>query len=234
MTSQTPPGRVPLGRSAAEQAEEDAFQSLYGAWSPLDPGAFAREVADFDRPWWVVGGWAIEAATGFRREHEDLDVSVLVCDVPALVEWARGRWHVWNNVGGVLHPLGDRWPTVDEPTSQLWLRRDAASPWVVDVPLTPDRDGLWTNKVLPDHVADVDDVTWVAEDNIRYLRPEIVLVYKARLRRAKDEPDFEATLPTLDEGRRDWMRTALEVVAPDHPWLARLRDVPGRPGTGVR
>ena len=103
---------------------------------------------------------------------------MLACDVPAFVEFAKDRWHVWNNVGGVLHPLGDRWPTVDDPRSQLWLRADATSPWVVDIPLTPDREGRWTNKFLPEHVDDVDNVTWVGDDGIRYLHPEIVLFYK--------------------------------------------------------
>lgn len=217
-----PEARVPLGRTAEEQAEEDAFQALYGAWSPLTPGEFAAEMRGFERPWWVVGGWAIEAATGFRREHEDLDVSILACDVPAFVEFVGERWHVWNNVGGVLHPLGERWPDVEEPRSQLWLRRSAKDPWVVDIPLTPDDAGRWTNKVLPDHVADVADVTWVADDGIRHLLPEIVLAYKARLRRPKDEPDLEATLGVLTDERRAWLRDAVRRVDAEHPWLTRL------------
>jgi hypothetical protein len=183
-----------LVRTPDEQAEEDAFLALYGAWEP----------------------------TGYRREHEDTDVSILACDVPAFVEFMTGRWHVWNNVGGVLHPLGDRWPTVEEPRSQLWLREHAAAPWIVDMPLTPDVDAKWTNKFLVDHVDEVENVTWVAADGIRYLLPEIVLFYKARLRRKKDEPDFEATLPTLTAERRAWMRTALKTVVPDHHWLERL------------
>lgn len=214
--------RVPLSRTPADQAEEDAFLALYGYWAPLTPAEFAAEMEGFERPWWVVGGWAIEAATGYRREHEDTDVSILACDVPAFVEFMEGRWHVWNNVGGVLHPLGDRWTTVDEPGSQLWLRANATSPWVVDVPLTPDLDGRWTNKFLPGHVDEVENVTWVAEDGIRYLLPEIVLAYKSRLGRVKDGPDFEATLPLLGPERREWLRTALESIVPDHPWLSRL------------
>lgn len=201
--------------------------ALYGAWAPMAPTDFTKEMSGFERPWWVVGGWAIEAATGFQREHEDLDVSILACDVPTFVEFMRGRWHVWNNVGGVLHPLGERWRTVDEPASQLWLREQASSPWVVDIPLTPDADGRWTHKFLPDHVAHVEDVTWQAEDGIRYLLPEIVLTYKARLRRPKDEPDFEASLPFLTEDRRAWMRDALHVLAPDHHWIERLRPASG-------
>jgi hypothetical protein len=217
----TAPSRVPLARTPDEQAEEDAFLALYGAWEPMDPLTFAREMEGFDRPWWV-GGWAIEAATGYRREHEDTDVSILAGDVSAFVEFMQGRWHVWNNVGGVLHPLGDRWPTVDEPRSQLWLREHAAAPWIIDMPLTPDADGKWTNKFLADHVDEVENVTWVADDGISYLLPEVVLVYKARLRRKKDEPDFDATLPTLTADRRAWLRKSLEVVVPDHHWLERL------------
>lgn len=216
------PTRVPLEKTDEERAEDEAFEALYGAWAPLEPSAFACEMDGFDRPWWVVGGWAIEAATGFRREHEDTDVSILACDVPAFVEHMRGRWHVWNNVGGILHPLGERWPTVEEPASQLWLRADATSPWVVDIPLTPDVDGRWSNKHLAGHVASVDEVTWRADDGIRYLLPEIVLAYKARLRRPKDEPDFAATLPLLDDRARTWLRTALESVVPGHSWLERL------------
>ncbi|MBO0847811.1 MAG: hypothetical protein J2P22_20610 [Nocardioides sp.] len=215
-------GRRPLVRTPDEQAEEDAFFTVYGAWEPLTPIEVAHELAGFDHPWWVVGGWAIEAATGYRREHEDTDISILSTDVPAFVEFVKGRWHVWNNTGGVIHPLGQRWPAVEQPGNQLWLRADATSPWVLDVPLTPAKDGLWTHKYLPDHVAPVDDVTWIADDGIRYLLPEIVLVYKARLRRPKDEPDFEATLPILTPERREWMRHALRTLVPDHHWLERL------------
>ena len=215
-------GRASLERTPEEEAQERAFLELYGPWDPMEPSAVAAELRGFDRPWWVVGGWAIEAATGYRRVHEDTDISLLACDVPAFVECVAGRWHIWNNVDGVLHPLGGRWHTVDDPRSQLWLRANAASPWVLDVPLTPDVDGLWSNRHLADHVAPVDSVTWVAADGIRYLLPEIVLAYKARSRRPKDQPDFEATLPVLNEERRAWLRHAVSSVAPGHPWLAHL------------
>lgn len=211
--------RLPLERSPEERAEEAAFLALYGAWEPLEPAAVAHQLAGFDRPWWVVGGWAVEAATGLRREHEDTDISILARDVPALVEHVRGRWHVWNNVGGVLRPLGGGWTTVEDPASQLWLRADATSPWVLDVPLTPNVDGLWTHKLVPDRTERVEDVTWVADDGIRYLHPELVLLYKARLRRPKDRLDLDAVLPTLPERRRTWLRDAVRALDPAHPWL---------------
>lgn len=219
MTSQT---REPLPRTAAELRAEKEFLALYGPWAALTPQQVAQELAGFDRPWWVVGGWAIEAATGYRREHEDTDISVLACDVGAFVEFMADRWHVWSNVGGVFRPLGEGRAPVDDPTSQLWLRRNATSPWVLDVPLTPDRGGSWTNKRLPGHCREVEDVTWSADDGIRYLLPEIVLVYKATARRPKDRLDLEATLAVLTPERRAWLRDAVVELDAGHPWLSRL------------
>lgn len=93
---------------------------------------------------------------------------------------------------------------------------------IVDIPLTPDQDGRWTNKFLPGHVDEVDNVTWTAADGIRYLNPEIVLFYKARAPRPKDEWDLDAVLPTLTDDGRSWLRHAVSTLRADHEWLARL------------
>ena len=206
---------------AHPDAEEAEFLRWYGAWSPLDPGGVAALLEGFDRPWWLVGGWAIEAFTGVQREHEDIDLSVLACDVAAL-RVHLSDWTIWSNAGGVLRPLSDRFPEPLDVTGQLWIRRDARAPWVVDLPITPDDDGRWTDKRLPGHVRPLPDATWVAADGIRYLRPEIVLHYKAALHRPKDDADLAATWPLLDEAARDWLRGALATSAPDHPWVEHL------------
>jgi len=210
----------PLPRTAEEAAEDAYWHRLYGDWAPLDLPALRDLLAGFDRPWWVVGGWAIEAFTGVPREHEDLDLSVLACDVPALRAHLCD-WHLWSISDQALRPLTDRHPGPPAPDDQLWLRRDARSPWVADLPLTPDHEGLWTNKRLPAHVAPVEEVTFV-RDGVRHLRPEIVLLFKARLHRAKDERDLAVTWPLLDDERRAWLLDALARVHPDHPWLERL------------
>jgi len=214
--------REPLMRSVAEEAEDDYWERLYGRYDCLDPAGMAAFFDGFERLWWVVGGWAIEAFTGAPREHEDVDVSILGCDVPALREHVGESWQLWNIADGALRPLTDHWPDVMHPESPIWGRRDAASPWAFDLPLTPDRDGLWTNKRLPDHVAPVEDVTWVAADGIRYLNPEIVLLYKSRLERVKDARDLDRTWPLLDEPARAWLREKVARLHPDHAWLERM------------
>jgi hypothetical protein len=219
--------REPVERSEAEEAEDHYWERLYGVYDCFDPAGMREFFAGFERPWWVVGGWAIEAFTfehgaGAPREHEDIDVSILVCDVPALRAHVGDSWQLWNIADGALRPLIDHWPDVQHPESQVWARRDPTSPWVFDMPLTPDRDGLWTNKKLPGHVAPLEEVTWVAGDGIRYLNPEIVLMFKARLGRLKDTRDLDRAWPLMDDRARAWLREKVALLHPGHAWLPRL------------
>jgi hypothetical protein len=201
--------------------DDEELDRWYGVWDPLDPPGLTALMAGFDRPWWIVGGWAIEAFTGAPREHEDVDLSILACDIPAFRAHLGTDWTPWSNHGGTFRPLNDQFPEVLSVESQIWIRRSARDPWVVDLPITPDRDGLWTSKRDPEHVAPLEDVTWVAADAIRYLRPEVVLLYKAVLHRPKDDRDLAVTWPLLEPSRQAWLREALGRLYPDHPWRTR-------------
>lgn len=212
----------PLERTPEEVAEDEEFFRRYGPWAALDPPGLAAFMAGFDRPWWIVGGWAIEAFTGVPREHEDVDLSILACDIPAFRAHVGDRWHLWSNYGGTLRPLDERFPEVLDVESQIWVREHALAPWIIDLPITPDRDGLWTSKRWPEHVAPLDEVTWVAETGIRYLNPEIVLHFKARLGRRKDDRDFRQARPLLSPSQVAWLRDAVRRTEPGHPWLAEL------------
>jgi len=217
VTDETPPTVAP------GHVEEAEFLRWYGPWEPLDPAGVAELMAGFPAPWWIVGGWSIEAFTGVPREHEDVDLTILACDAPLLRDHLAPHWCAWSNDSGMLRPLNDRFPELWSPDCQVWIRRDASSPWVADVPVTPDRDGLWTNKRWPEHVVPIEEATWVAGDGIRYGNPEIALHYKARSRRAKDEQDLELTWPLLSPDKQAWLLDAISATeGPDHPWLGRL------------
>jgi hypothetical protein len=66
------------------------------------------------------------------------------------------------------------------------------------------------------------DLGAVSPEGVPYLVPEVQLFAKAWGTRPKDEQDFAATLPVLDDTQRRWLAKALETTYGRHPWLDRL------------
>ena len=132
------------------------------------------------------------------------------------------RHHLWSIGAGALRPVNDDFPGPHEGSGQVWLRDHAQAPWFLDCLLAEDRDGLWVSRRDPDHVVPLADVTWVADDGIRYMRPEVVLHHKARLDRPKDGADLAVAWPLLGAAEQDWLREAVRKERADHPWLERM------------
>lgn len=210
-----PPAPQPVGSGHLPPEE---FDRWYGGWDPLTPSTIGAFMAGFDRPWWIIGGWSIEAFTGVPRPHEDMDISILSSDADAFRLFLGDRWTPWNVDDGWFRPFDHRFTDV-RPDSQVWVRRDARSPWVLDVPFTPDTSGRWTSKRDLTHTEDLDDVTWVGPDQLLYARPEVTLMFKAALAREKDRRDADVALPMLDDTARRWLHDAVERIDPGHAWL---------------
>ena len=200
--------------------DEGWFQDLYGPWRPWRPREVLERFASAPFPWWVAGGWAAEAAGASPRPHEDTDLVVLRRDVPALRHWLADH-HLWEAHDGSLRPLRPGAP-LSPGREQIWVRRNAASPWVVDVLLTPADGDMWVCKRDERIRLPLERVGWVASDGVPYLAPEVVLLFKAKGRRPKDDADFGSLVPRLGDDARRWLLDALAAVHPGHPWLAAL------------
>jgi hypothetical protein len=58
---------------------------------------------------------------------------------------------------------------------------------------------------------------------VPFLLPELVLLYKGLETRPKDQADFDATLPLLDDQAKVWLHDALvQARGSEHPWLRAL------------
>lgn len=215
------------------ELSNDEFERLYGSWAGRTPEDVAAIFDGYPGLWWVAGGWAVEAFTGAAREHEDTDASVLRTDLPLLRKHLAGRLDVWTAASGALCPLlpdedlaGSADDVLPPGCGQVWTRRSATQPWELDILLAPGSAERWVYKRDESVAMPMRDALW-ERDGIRYLQPEIQLLYKAKGLRAKDQLDFDNTLPHLDAPRLVWLRGALERTLPGHPWLADLGD----PGT---
>lgn len=201
------------------ELSEAEFQELYGRWEPYLPDEVRDVLTGAPFRWWIAGGWSVEAAGGTARGHDDIDVAVLRGDLAA-VRTHLTHLHLWEAHDGSLRPLrpGD---ALRSDREQLWARRNASSPWVMDILLTPSDGDRWVFKRDDRITLPLDDVGR-SLDGVSYVRPEITLLFKARLDRPKDRADLAGVLPALDAAAREWLRSALALLDPAHPWLALL------------
>ena len=108
-------------------------------------------------------------------------------------------------------------------THQTWVREPATCLWRLDVFREPHDGDTWVcrrdERIRMPYARLIERT----DEGIPYMRPEVVLLFKAKHERAKDDEDFEAVVPHLDPERRRWLEDALGLVHPGHRWLERLR-----------
>lgn len=193
-----------------------------GRWDPLSPQAAAALFAECAAPWWIAGGYAVAAFSGSfeRRPHDDLDVGLLARDQDVARELLRGWDLHCADPPGRLRPWRPG-EVLEEPIHDIWARERRAGPWRFQLVLNPAEGGEWVYRRDPRIRRPVVDLVWQS-GGIPYLVPEVQLLFKSKTLRPKDEQDLRRCLPLLDERRRGWLRRALEVSHPGHPWLGLL------------
>jgi hypothetical protein len=191
-------------------------------WEPWRPEDAARLLASVDVPWAVAGGWAIDLFLGSqRREHEDLELgipersfSAIAAQLPML------EFFVF--APGVAASV-DREPERLAETHQTWGLDRTAQVWRLDLFREPSADSWWVCRRDERIRLPYPELIERTDDEIPYVRPEVVLLFKAKAARPKDESDLAAVLPRLDAERRSLLAGWVELVHPGHFWLPDIR-----------
>mgnify|MGYP001244004491 CR=1 FL=1 len=202
-----------------------------------EPLARVADLMSTFRPWWALcGGWAVDAWIGrLTRDHADVDISVFQDDQRAIFEHL-ADWQL------IAHD-----PEVDDETSEPWNGRRLALPAHIHARPPDARSSLPERLEAPTQAGFGLDIQldersgpdWVLSREPEVARslnlgarpsgwgvptagPEVLLFYKSRDLRPQDESDFLALLPLLTEEQCTWLREAISLVHPGHPWLTQL------------
>ena len=103
-------------------------------WEEFDAPCPLEVMADFNDPWWVAGGWALDLwMERETRPHQDVDVAILRGDQQKLYR-SLSRWELYYvTPDHRLLPLGpDQW--LRPPIHGVWARRATRRPMAVRVP----------------------------------------------------------------------------------------------------
>jgi hypothetical protein len=213
-----------------------AFDHRRYDWDAWSPEQASTLLAGVEAPWCVAAGWAIDLFLGGGlRAHEDLELAVPAARFPE-VETALAGFELFvpspdpaapdDDQRGLATPLAEAGALLDS-TQQTWVLDRAAERWRLDVFREPSDGETWLCRRDETIRLPYERVIERTPRGIPYAAPEIVLLFKAKHTRPKDEADFAATIPHLDAQRVGWLAAALERVHPGHRWLDELRGHPG-------
>jgi len=204
-------------------AAHPAFDPDVSKWDAWHPREVTRLLAGVDVPWYVAAGWGIDLVLGGNhRRHEDLEIAVpseRFAEIAAALDGL--EICVIGPEAATARPLGHAAHFLAD-THQTWIREPATGLWRLDIFREPSRGDTWICRRDESIRLPFDEVIAHTSDGIPYGRPEVILLYKAKHARPKDNEDFAAVLPLLERERQRWLASALELVHPDHPWLGKL------------
>lgn len=210
--------QLPAGGIRLSAAEIDALRTRWSScWTPVE---VAARLAGIATPWYVAAGWALDLFHGVQtREHGDIEIGIPAARFPELRNSFSGyvfdtvsRGHLWEDAA----------PEVLAATHQTWLRDPATGDYLLDVFREPHHGDTWICRRDEWIRRPFPDVIQRTADGIPYLAPELVLLFKAKHARPKDQVDFERAVPRLGPARRRTLAELLARVHPGHPWLAQL------------
>jgi hypothetical protein len=189
------------------------------AWAAWTPQEAALRLAGVEAPWAIAGGWAIDLFLGReRRAHEDLEIGV-----PAgrfgEIAGALGELEFHVVARGVAAPVAEARESM-KTVHQTWGLDRAANVWRIDVFREPHDGDHWVARRDESIRLPYDELIEHTADGIPYERPEVVLLFKAKHSRPKDEADLAAVLPHLNVERRRLLARWIEQVHPGHFWAA--------------
>ncbi|WP_229070292.1 nucleotidyltransferase domain-containing protein [Actinoplanes sp. DH11] len=209
---------LPAGGHRLSPAEIDALGARWSScWTPSQ---VAQRLSGTATRWYVAAGWALDLFLGRQtRAHGDIEIGIPAADFAGIRD--RFPEYAFDAVGD-----GRIWrdATPDElaATHQTWLREPATGNYLLDVFREPHDGDTWICRRDATIRFPYDDIVHHTGDAVPYLAPELVLLFKAKHTRPKDQADFDEAVPHLSPDQRATLTGLLARVHPGHRWLARL------------
>jgi uncharacterized protein CbrC (UPF0167 family) len=210
--------QLPDGGIQLSPAEIDALDARWSScWTPT---RVAHHLTGAVTRWYVAAGWALDLFRGTHtREHGDIEIAIPAASFPEVRDRFPGyvfdavsSGRIWENAA----------PDVLAATHQTWLRDPATGNYQLDVFREPHDGDTWICRHDQTIRLPYTDIIHHTQDGIPYLAPELVLLFKAKHARPKDQADFDATIPHMTRAQHENLAELLTRAYPGHHWLADL------------
>ncbi len=184
-------------------------------------GKLSRLLNDFRQPWFVAGGWAIDLFIGdVTRVHKDIEITIFRKDQSRLREYLFG-WEFTKVINRKMEPWNENeW--LELPIHEIHGHSKNILLSALEILLNESSRCEWRFRRNFAIGRPLSMIGLRSDIGVPFLAPEIVLLYKAKNPRSKDEDDFHRVCKLLNEERQVWLKQAITVCHPRHHWLKEL------------
>jgi uncharacterized protein CbrC (UPF0167 family) len=209
---------LPGGGIELSPAEIEALDSRWAScWTP---NQVAQHLAGIITPWCVAAGWALDLFRGAQtREHGDIEIAIPAATFPEVRDRFPGYAFDAVSSGRIWEEAS---PDALAATHQTWLRDRATGNYLLDVFREPHDGGTWICRHEQTIRLPYSEIIHHTPAGIPYLAPELVLLFKAKHARPKDQKDFDETIPHMTPAQRQTLAGLLARTHPGHQWLPQL------------
>jgi hypothetical protein len=208
----------------------------------------AQFLEPLDAKWFVSGGWAIDMFLGrVTRARCDLDISVPHAERLGCIEFFLSQgWQIEGKLGDgfkTIRVLSD----CEEAIHYFWSfpkgvgficeyhdewgnrridyqRETQTELDYLEVFFDRCEHGDFIYHRDPQITRDL-ELAILERDGVRYLAPELVLLFKSKTLSKKNTDDFQVVIDYIDRDAKKWLIKALSRLYEDsHPWLDQLQD----------
>jgi len=158
--------------------------------------------------WFICGGWAIDLFIGKEtRKHNDIEIGILRKDQNKLWEYF-GNYEIFyvNNMNNYEKILWDG-EYKNLPIHEFNCKIGELN---LEILLNECDENNWIFRRDNNIKFNLNEIVKIYENNIPYLIPELVLLYKLSNLKEKDKMDFKNIIPYLSNEKINWLNQYIE------------------------
>lgn len=187
--------------------------------APIDNCHFIHKIMNgFNKPWAIAGGWATDLFLGrTTRTHDDIEIMVFRNDQLNVQDYLHGWCFKKVDKGKFAH--WEKGEMLNLPIHEAYAENENEK---IEILLNERDTHNWVYRRDHRIRRDVNKAILFTDKGIPFLSPEIVLLYKSKHPRPKDEQDFRNVYKHMSVEQKSWLREALNIVYAKHDWIELL------------
>ncbi len=186
-----------------------------------EPKRIKKLLEQYTGTWMIAGGWAIDLYLDKEtRAHKDIEIAIPRKEQRKIKSYLKNWDLKFIKSGTAMNWNDDHY--LELPIHEIQGSHIGSEIEILFNEIDSDQ---WTYRRNPEIVHTLEKTIQSTKSKIPILCPEIVLLYKSKSIKEKDEKDLTSALEKMNNDQLNWLKTALlKTYANDHPWIGIIEN----------